>query len=35
MPKKLILYKTEIKTPPLSTSARVEIGQLLRKLLEG
>ncbi len=34
-PKKLILYKTEIKTPPLSAAARLEVGQLLRKLLDG
>lgn len=34
-PKKLILYQTEIKTPPLSSAARVEVGQFLRKLLEG
>lgn len=33
--KKLVLRKTEIKTPPLSTAARVEIGQLLRRLLQG
>lgn len=35
MPKKLILHHTEIKTPPLSTSTRVKIGQLLKRLLAG
>ncbi len=35
MSKKVVFRKTEIKTPPLSTSARVEIGQLLRRLLNG
>lgn len=33
--KKLVLRKTELKTPPLSTAARVEFGQLLRRLLAG
>ena len=30
--KKLRLRRTEIKTPPLSTAARVEMGQLLNRL---
>lgn len=30
-----MLRKTEIKTPPLSTSSRVEMGQLLKRLLAG
>ncbi len=35
MPKKLRLYHTEIKTPPLSAAARTRTGQLLAKLLNG
>lgn len=31
----MVLRRTEIKTPPLSTHARVEIGQLLKRLLVG
>ena len=33
--KELVLFYGEIKTPPFSQSARIEVGSLLRQLQEG
>jgi len=34
-PKPLVWLRGEVKTPPLSTEARIEAGYLLRRLQEG
>jgi len=34
-PKEVVLYNGELKSPPLSLNARIEAGQLLRRLQDG